>query len=121
LPRKAVVLFNDPAPVGMGDLLGTPLRFLHDRPVFVLRQSEVDPLRLAEAFEGWRNQGYDVVLLSSDETHPWPLPIGTLGAPDDHLLRFTYLENSYDAKPYRSLPVEWHVAIRSVASLRGSQ
>ena len=121
LPRKAVVLFNDPAPVGVADFVGTPLRFLYGRPVFLLRQEQVDPAALAEAITGWNRDGYEVVLLQTDPAQPWPLGDASLGPAQGHVLRFQYLENTYDAKPRQVLPVEWQVGVRAVETTEGSQ
>ncbi len=120
LPRKAVVLFNDPAPVGVADFLGTPLRFLHGRPVFLLRQEEVDGRALTDAVAKWRQEGFEVVLLETSAAHPWPLPPTTLGPPQEFVLRFQNLENTYDARPEQIVSAEWRVAIRPINPTEGS-
>jgi hypothetical membrane protein len=119
LPRKAVVLFNDPAPVGVADFLGTPLRFLYGRPVFLLRQEEIDGAALAAAVAKWRQDGYEVVLLETSPDHRWPLAQTTLGPPRDFVLRFQNLENSYDARPHQILSAEWRVSIRPINPTEG--
>jgi hypothetical protein len=121
LPRKAVVLFNDPAPVGVADFVGTPLRFLYGRPVFLLRQEQVDPSALSQAIAGWKRDGYEVVLLQTDAAQPWPLGDSSLGPAQNHVLRFDYLENTYDARPRQALPVEWQIGVRAVNTTEGSQ
>lgn len=121
MPTRAVVLFNDAAPVGVADFIGTPLRFLHGRPVFLLRQGDVDPDALTGAIDGWRQAGYEVVLLQTDAQQPWPLPPDTLGKAEEQILTFANLENTYDGKPARVLPGEWRFVIRPVENTRGSE
>jgi hypothetical protein len=120
LPRKAVVLFNDPAQVGVADFLGTPLRFLHGRPVFLLRQEAVDGRALADAVAKWHQAGYEVVLLETSAQHPWPLPPSSLGPPREFVLRYRNLENTYDIRPEQIVPVEWRVSIRPINPTEGS-
>jgi hypothetical protein len=121
LPRKAVVLFNDPAPVGIADFVGTPLRFLYGRPVFLLRQGDVDAAALRDALDAWRGAGYEVVLLETHANQPWPLAPETLGPPENHRLTFDHLENTYESKPTRVIAEEWAIAIRPVNPTRGSE
>jgi hypothetical protein len=128
LPSKAVVLFNDPAPVGVADFIGTPLRFLHDRPVFLLRQepanAEADAgglaAALADAVRDWRKEGYEVVLLQTDAAQPWPLGEESLGPAAGFALRSQFLENTFEARPEKVLPIEWQIGVRTVQSPEGS-
>jgi hypothetical protein len=124
LPSKAVVLFNDPAAVGVADFVGTPLRFLHGRPVFLLRQeppnSGGDPGALAEAVARWQRDGYEVVLLQTDAAQPWPLGESGLGPAKGFALRTQFLENTYEAPPVKVLPVEWQIEVRTVHAPEGS-
>lgn len=121
LPRNAVVLFNDASAVGVADFVGTPLRFLYGRPVFLLRQANIDGTALTKAITTWRASGYEVVLLETSAGQPWPLPSDTLGAPAYQVLTFDNLENTYESKPVRVLNGEWRLAIRLVESARGSE
>ena len=53
LPPHSVLIFGDSAPVGVGDLLGTPLRFLYGHDVFTLRNADaLDKERFAEVDPG---------------------------------------------------------------------
>lgn len=121
LPSKAVVLFDDPAPVGVADFLGTPLRLLYGRPVFLLRQAGVDAAALSQAIASWREDGYEVVLLQTDAAQLWPLGEASLGPAQTRALRFAYLENTYDSPPRNVLSGEWQVRVRTVNIMEGSQ
>lgn len=121
LPSKAVVLFDDPAPVGVADFLGTPLRLLYGRPVFPLRQEGVDAAALSHAIARWRRDGYEVVLLQTDAAQLWPLGEAALGPAQTRVLRFAQLENTYDSPPRNILSGEWQVRVRAVKTTEGSQ
>ena len=95
-----MLIFGDSAPVGVGDLLGTPLRFLYGHDVFTLRN--VDALnkeRFAEVIRVWQRAGRSVYWVGMAEGFAWPLAGSMLGSPTDHRVTTTMLEQPYDHKP----------------------
>ena len=57
LAPDSVIIFNDRAPVGDGDIWGTPLRFLYGHSVFVLRNIEaLDDQRLLLTIARWQEE-----------------------------------------------------------------
>ena len=62
MPLDAVLLFNDQAAVGQGDIWGTPLKFVYGHDVYSLRQppGDVAP-SLVETIKTWQNSGRTVV------------------------------------------------------------
>jgi hypothetical protein len=65
LAPGAILLFDDQNPVGLGDFIGTPLRFIFDHPAFVLRNPRaVTSDALRALVRGWQQQGRAVYVLS---------------------------------------------------------
>lgn len=62
IPSNAVLLFNDQAVVGQGDIWGTPLKFIYGRDAFALRHppGSVGPA-LVGAIKAWQDEGRAVV------------------------------------------------------------
>lgn len=65
LPPDSILLFNDPAPVGLGDFAGTPLQYLHHHHAFTIRHlptSTEQPLALLliQTIRQWQTEGYTV-------------------------------------------------------------
>ena len=74
LPPRSVLIFGDSTPVGVGDLLGTPLHFLYGHDVYTLRSSEgLDQARLAEAIQDWQRAGRTVYWVGMPDGPAWPL------------------------------------------------
>jgi len=68
LPLDAVLLFNDQAAVGQGDIWGTPLRFIYGHDVFSLRQPpESVAAPLVEAIKTWHNSGRTIVWIGDTD------------------------------------------------------
>ena len=105
LQPNSVLIFNDQAPVGLGDIWGTPLKYIFGHDVFTVRDPDLlnDP-RLVEMIEIWQNNGRSVV---------W---IGDSAWLEDNNLHFQEqireisslrLESSYEHKPQTIVPVTW--------------
>jgi hypothetical protein len=115
LPPHAVVVFNDPAPVGVGDVLGTPLRFLYGHDVFTLREPKALDARLFdEAVRRWRASGRAVYWVSVPGGHPYPGSETHLAAPVELDLTTQALENTYDHKPKALSDVRWRLLLAQV-------
>jgi 4-amino-4-deoxy-L-arabinose transferase-like glycosyltransferase len=118
LPHS-VLIFNDPAPVGVGDVLGTPLRFLYGHDVFTLRNpGALDAKRFDEAVRSWRTSGHAVYWVSVPGGYPYPgsetQPNGSIGFD----LTTRALENTYDHKPSALVDVGWHISLAQVEDHR---
>ncbi|WP_374686517.1 hypothetical protein [Promineifilum sp.] len=97
LPPGAVLLFNDPSPVGQGDIWGTPLRFIYGFDVFSLRQPpERVTVPLAETIETWQNRGWSIVWVGATD---WLDSQGYGYQTEEVTLSSRRLEGSYDHKP----------------------
>ncbi|MCA9998571.1 MAG: hypothetical protein KDE56_22565, partial [Anaerolineales bacterium] len=109
LPADAVIIFNEQNPIGPGDTLGTPLRFLYQRDVIKLRDwAVVDEGELRKAVLGWLENGRSVVWIGDPA---WLNAQGftpTLSTLD---LTTASLETVYDHKPQQVLPQEWHLPL----------
>ncbi len=63
VPPRSVLIFSDAASVGVGDMLGTPLRYLYGHDVFVVRDTKtLDPAQFIEAVP-WLAAGWTQRLL----------------------------------------------------------
>jgi hypothetical protein len=97
LPTNAVLLFDDQAPVGQGDVWGTPLKFVYGYSIFTLRQSPADVAApLAEAIETWQNSGRPVVWIGATD---WLDSQGYSYRTEQVTLTSQRLESSYEHKP----------------------
>lgn len=97
LPPGAVLLFNDQAAVGQGDVWGTPLRFIYGFDAYALRRSPVDATPvLVESIETWQNNGRPVVWVGDAG---WLAQQGFAYRTERLVLSSDRLESSYDHKP----------------------
>ena len=117
LPAASVLLFNDPAPVGLGDFMGMPLQFLHQRYAFTLH--DVAQLargdlaaRLQGAIRGWQAEGYAVYWVGDPA---WLTEQGVSFSPAaDITLRAGTLEGSRDHRPRQILAREWALTLYEI-------
>jgi hypothetical protein len=99
LTPNAILLIEEPRPLGLGDAVGTPLRFLHGHTVFVVRTGEAFPQEpFTAALAEWLAAGRTVYRLT-------PVAWETAVASDAHLfIDVAALEGSYTHKPTAILP-----------------
>ncbi len=114
---RSVLLFSDPALIGMGDLLGTPLRFLFGHDVYAVRDLEaLEAGDLDGAVARWQASGRSVYWVSVPNGLPW-----RGHAPLEDVREFTFeavvLENTYDHKPSRVEVAPWPITIARVMDL----
>ena len=97
LSPGAVLLFNDQAPVGQGDVWGTPLRFVYGHDTLTIRRlpDDVTPA-LVQSIKTWQNSGRPVVWIGPTE---WLDAQGFAYRTESVSLRRVSLESSYDHKP----------------------
>lgn len=113
LPPDAVLLFVDQAPVGLGDIWGTPLRFVYGRTAFTLRDPDVDPAQLAQTIELWQNNGRSVVWIGASD---WLDAQGLPHRTQEVILSSTRLESSYAHKPQAIVPATWTLRLNFLES-----
>ncbi len=112
---RSVLLFDDPAPISMGDSLGTPLHFLYGHDVLTLRNLEGFELtRMEETLARWQAAGRHVYWIGVGTDARWP-DKATLGAMSDFTFTAAVLENTYDHKPTRVDAAPWRITIAPVA------
>ena len=116
LSPHSVLIFGDSAPIGAGDLLGTPLRFLYGHDVFTLRSSdELDSERFAEAIDGWQQAGRKVYWIGMPGGPTWPLASPTPRSFADYSVAVTILEHAYDHKPTALSAEKWLLPLAEVS------
>lgn len=106
LPPGSVLIFNYPSPIGVGDLLGTPLHYLHGHDAFTLRDTEaVTSAAWERQIASWQEAGRSVYWIG-DRT---PLDTHDITYEEAQMIdiSFTFLENAYDHKPRRLIPAQW--------------
>lgn len=118
LAPGAVLLFDDQNPVGLGDVIGTPLRFIFDHPVFALRNPQaVTPAALRALVRAWQQQGRAVYVLSEasrDVSIKEVLPLG-----EARRLTFatTVLLPTYTDYPNQVAPKQYDLKVQQVLAL----
>jgi hypothetical protein len=113
LEPGAIVLFTDPAAVGVGDTLGTPLRFLFGHPVFVVRQPEsLNDERLAATVQQWLEAGHTVYWSGPME---WLERQGWSYQSQPVDITTEALEGVYDRKPTAIQSWRWQMELARIA------
>jgi hypothetical protein len=119
LSPGAIVLFDDQSPVGVGDVLGTPLRFIFDHPVFVLRDPQaVSPEALRTLVRGWQQQGRRVYILSAADKDASIEDTLPLGAEQEFAFDTTVLQPTYTDYPNQVVPVRYDLSVSEIRPLR---
>jgi hypothetical protein len=115
LSPHAVLIFGDAAPVGIGDLLGTPLRFLYGHDVFVVRETAgLDGAKFAAAIQAWQQAGRTVYWIGLPGGPAWPLLDVPLAPPTVGQIDVAALEYAYEHKPTRLDPIRWSIPLAQV-------
>jgi 4-amino-4-deoxy-L-arabinose transferase-like glycosyltransferase len=96
---NSLIFIEEPQLLGMGDFIGTPLRFLHGHDVFIVRTGEELPeAAFTAALEEWLTAGRTVYRLR-------PVAWEAAVAHDDYFrLEAAVLEGVYDRRPTAILP-----------------
>jgi hypothetical protein len=116
LPPHSVLIFGDAAPVGIGDMLGTPLHFLYGHDVFTLRDlGALDNTFFAETVEAWQRAGRSVYWIGVTSGPAWPAISLTPGLPTDYHFDVTVLEHAYDHKPAALTVEKWQIPLAEVS------
>lgn len=115
--ENAIIIFNDPAVIGQGDILGTPLRFLYDIDVLTLRHpDDLSTAVFDETLAQWQADGHTVYWADVPNGHPWPSNSWELKEVDSYYIETTSLEGRYDVKPSAILTNSWSGTLMEVHS-----
>jgi hypothetical protein len=107
LEANSILIFNDQAPVGQGDFIGTPLKFIYGHDVFVLRDpAALDAGLLAQSLQIWHNNGRTIYWIGDPS---WLAEQSLSFASGEFVLRSQRLESSYTHKPRAIEQQEWRL------------
>ncbi len=119
MPAHSVIIFGEVAPISVGDLLGTPLRFLYGHDVLTLRAPDaLDRLRFAEAVQRWQRAGRRVYWATVPGGPAWPLEASALGPAVPYRFDMAALEYAYDHKPTQVIAQSWQFSLAEVGDVR---
>ena len=105
LQPNSVLIFDDQSPVSLGDIWGTPLKFIYGHDVFTLRDPEIlNNPRLVEIIEIWQNNGRSVVWIG-DST--WLEDNDFSYQEKTFAINSHRLESSYEHKPQEIVLETW--------------
>jgi len=118
LEPGAIVLLDDQSPVGWGDVVGTPLRFIYGHPVFVLRNPQaVTPEALRAVVRGWQQQGYPVYVMSQADQAVSVADRLPLSEAQQFVFETSVLQPTYTDYPNQVTPVRYAIKTQAVGSL----
>lgn len=104
----SVIIYYDPTPVGLGDLFGTPLRFLYGHDVVVIRNLErLDQVAFRQLLNKWRADERAVYWVTPDGDFKWPLAVGQAREVVRWPTRAKILEPTYERRPAKFVNLEW--------------
>jgi hypothetical protein len=113
----SILIFNDPAPVGQGDFIGTPLRFLKEYNVLTLRDpGALDEQLFSQTVRQWQAQGYAVYWLNVPGGFEWPSSDLTLSEAGAYDIQTKALEGAYFNRPSQLNTLHWQGQIAKVSS-----
>jgi 4-amino-4-deoxy-L-arabinose transferase-like glycosyltransferase len=105
---NSVIIYYDPTPVGLGDLFGTPLRFLYGHDVVVIRNMErLDQAAFRQLVSKWRTDGRTLYWVTPDGDFKWPLAVGQARELLRWPTRAKMLEPTYERRPGKFVTLEW--------------
>lgn len=104
----AIIIFNDPAPIGQGDILGTPLRFIFDHDVLTLRDvAQLDTVLFEQQLEKWQQAGKTVYWITVPNAPVWALDGWAVASINTYNIQTAALENVYVRRPTAVLTQTW--------------
>ena len=113
LGPEAVLIFNDQAAVSLGDVLGTPLHYLHGQTALTLRNpAGISDTDLASTLRQWQRAGHTVYWIGDPaflDRQQWAYSSQTV------LIPAHFLETPYDHKPTAINELWWTVNLHKLA------
>ncbi len=111
----AVLIFNDPAPIGQGDIIGTPLRFIYGHDVLTLRDmTQLDTVLFDEQLRQWQQANRSVYWVMVPNGIEWPSSSWQIEPVGSYAIQTTALENVYDRRPTAVTTQTWQGQIGRV-------
>ena len=111
---NSILIFNDPAPIGQGDIIGTPLRFLKGYNVLTLRDPDaLNKQQFAQIVSQWHDQGYGIYWVAVENGFEWPLSEQRLDEVGMYTIHTSALEGSFDHRPSQLQTSRWqgHISV----------
>ena len=112
LSPNSIIIFQENAPIGVGDFVGTPLRFLFEHDVYKLHLTDASiPPVLVDTIKSWQNNGRTIYWVGDStwlETQNIPF------APSQTTISSDELEGSYTHKPTEIKPINWVLNINEI-------
>ncbi len=113
LEPNSILLFNDQNPITLGDLVGTPLRYIYGHDVFSIRDTDaLDEQSFREMISTWKGEGRMVYMVGD------PGSLDKSGLRFDELFTSTFsslqLEASYERKPTSILNIVWQLRVAEI-------
>ncbi len=117
LPAASVLVFNDTAPVGVGDFLGTPLRFLFGHEVLIVRDAaQLDGPLWEMTVRSWLDSGRSVFWIDTEGGHSWSAQTLSLAPPEEYVVETDMLEGTYDRRPSAVVPLIWRFSMARIVA-----
>lgn len=108
LDPHAVLIVDDAQPIGYGDFIGTPLRFLFNHDVFTLRNpASVNRAAFASQLQSWHAAGRAIYWMETPDSSGWPLDDSLLQDQSPFLITFPQMEVTLLDKPDQILDQVW--------------
>ena len=95
LGKDDVVVFNE---VDVGNMIGTPLQYVFQKPVFVLQKGEPDLDKVGTVLKKWRLNGRTISWMVANSLTPPPKGF-TFTPVKEFFIDVPYLEHSYEHFP----------------------
>jgi len=114
LEKESLLLFNDEPPIGTGDTLGTPLRFIYGHDVYRIHDWEIlDQKALAEMILTWLVENRAVFWIGNGYEFLVDFGINPVHSFEETLVS-KQLEGSYDHKPREIVEYSWQLSIHKL-------
>ena len=107
---NAIIIFQDDTPVGVGDFVGTPLRYIYHHDVYKIHApSESIPPQLVDTIKSWQNNGRKIYWVGNTD---W-LITNNISHQElmNEMISNQVLEGVYDHKPTEILNVNWQIQL----------
>jgi hypothetical protein len=111
----SVIIYYDPTPVGLGDMFGTPLRFVYGHDVVVIRDLQrLDLGAFEQLARRWQVDGRALYWITPYGDFKWPLSNWQVRELLLWPTRAKILEPTYERRPAKFVNLEWWQKISSV-------
>ncbi len=119
LEPGAIVLFDDQSPVGVGDAIGTPLHFIFEHPVLVLRDPQaVTSTALQSLVHDWQQHGYRVYVVSESTKEASIKNSLPLSGAQPFTFDTTLLQPTYTDYPVQVIPLRYDLHVSEIQAPR---